>query len=316
MMGGFIVVENEKNNGSVNGSTEDGQVWSKLRDKVVRQKQIVEIPPEDKEEELKRLRRQVKAYEKQLEGAVTPYPKGEVLNMLDWLEGNRIRFGLVSDTHIGSKMARQDCLEATYEIFDKEGINRVFHSGDMTSGQQVYKGQEHETLIWGFDGQRDAVVKLYPQLKEGKTFWILGNHDASHLELAGADIGEAISKLRKDLVYLGQIEADIKLAKNTTIRLRHPSGGNAYALSYPMQRYITSLEGGSKPNILAEGHRHQSFQMEYRNIFAFQVPCFEYQSLWLKAKGLQPVTGAWIIDAMINKKGSILRLQAEQIKFY
>ena len=267
------------------------------------------------EAELEKLRRQVKTYEA-LMGKITPYPTGEVLNMMDWLEGNRIRFGLVSDTHIGSQMARQDCLSATYDIFDKEKINRVFHCGDMTSGQRVYRGQENETLYWGFDGQRDAVAKLYPQLKEGKTFWILGNHDASHLSLAGADIGEAISKLRKDMVYVGQVEVDVKLARNTMLRLRHPSGGGAYALSYPMQKYINSLEGGQKPNILAQGHYHNRFAMEYRNIFAFQVPCYESQSLWLKEKGLQPVTGAWIIDAMIDKKGSITRLTSEAIKFF
>lgn len=272
-----------------------------------------EVRPRD--EEIEALKEKVAVYEKRL-GKPSPYPTGEVLNMMNWLEGNRIRFGLVSDTHIGSKMARQDCLEATYAIFDKERINRVFHCGDMTSGNRVYKGQEHETKYWGFDEQRDAVVSLYPHLKEGKTFWILGNHDASHLTLAGADIGEAIAKLRSDLIYVGQVEVDVKLARNTTLRLRHPSGGGAYALSYPMQKYINSLEGGQKPNILAQGHYHTRFEMEYRNIFAFQVPCYESQSLWLKEKGLQPVTGAWIIDAMVDKKGSITRLTSEAIKFY
>ncbi len=269
-------------------------------------------PPE---EEIKELKDKVALYEARL-NKPTPYPTGEVLNMMDWLEGNRIRFGLVSDTHIGSKMARQDCLEKTYEIFDNAKVNRVFHCGDMTSGQRIYSGQEHETKYWGFDGQRDAVVKLYPHLKEGKTFWILGNHDASHLTLAGADIGEAIAKLRKDLIYVGQVEVDVKLARNTTLRLRHPSGGGAYALSYPMQKYINSLEGGQKPNVLAQGHYHNRLEIEYRNIFAYQVPCFESQTLWLKAKGLQPVTGAWIIDAMVDKKGSITRLTSEAIKFY
>jgi predicted phosphodiesterase len=275
----------------------------------------VERETRPRDEEIEALKEKVEMYEKRL-GKPSPYPSGEVLNMLNWLEGSRIRFGLVADTHIGSKMARQDCLEATYTIFDKEGINRVFHCGDMTSGNRVYKGQEHETKYWGFDEQRDAVVKLYPHLKDGKTFWILGNHDASHLTLAGADIGEAIAKLRNDLIYVGQVEVDVKLARNTTLRLRHPSGGGAYALSYPMQKYINSLEGGQKPNILAQGHYHTRFEMEYRNIFAFQVPCYESQSLWLKEKGLQPVTGAWIVDAMVDKKGSITRLTSEAIKFY
>jgi len=275
----------------------------------------MEREPTPRDAEMEALKEKVATYEARL-NKPTPYPSGEVLNLLDWLEGNRVKFGLVSDNHTGSKLARQDCLEKTYEIFDREKINKVFNCGDISSGNKVYKGQEHETKYWGFDEQRDAIVKLYPQLKEGKTFFILGNHDTSHLTLDGGDIGEAIAKYRKDMVYVGQVEADVKLARNTVLRLRHPGGGGAYALSYPMQRYISSLEGGNKPNILAQGHFHTSFEMDYRNIFAFQVPCFEHQSLWLKAKGLQPTTGAWIIDAMIDRKGSITRLQSEAIKFY
>jgi UDP-2,3-diacylglucosamine pyrophosphatase LpxH len=183
------------------------------------------------------------------------------------------------------------------------------------AGVGVYRGQENELAKWTFEDQKEDVVKNYPNIENAKTYYILGNHDNSFLKAIGADIGVAISKSRKDLVYTGQVEADIKLARKVLLRLRHPDGGSAYALSYPMQRYIASLEGGQKPNILAQGHYHTAFYMDYRNIHALSVPCFERQSLFLKAKGLQPTCGAWLVEMNI-KDGSIIRFQPELIKFF
>lgn len=39
-------------------------------------------------------------------------------------------FGLVSDTHLGSHAERLDVLNTAYDVFKKEGISCVFHTGD------------------------------------------------------------------------------------------------------------------------------------------------------------------------------------------
>ncbi len=44
--------------------------------------------------------------------------------------GDVVRFGVVSDTHIGSIYEHQDVLNLAYKVFKKEGIERVYHVGD------------------------------------------------------------------------------------------------------------------------------------------------------------------------------------------
>src|SRR5688572_20336978 len=44
--------------------------------------------------------------------------------------GEPYRFGLVADTHIGSKHCRMDVLEGLYDWFAREGIRTVFHCGN------------------------------------------------------------------------------------------------------------------------------------------------------------------------------------------
>ena len=247
----------------------------------------------------------------------SPYPNLEAIDQMSYLEGTKLRFGLVSDTHFGSNRFRLDSLKSMYDLFDKAGVNRVYHSGDITDGTRVYRGQEYELADHGFDAQKDAVVRDYPHLKEGKTFFLQGNHDHSFMKSDGASIGAAIARERKDMVYVGDVERDIKMARGLLLRLRHPDGAAAYASSYKLERYIAGLQpNGKKPNIISSGHFHRAFFMDSRNIFAFETPCFQDQTLFMAAKGLSPVIGGWLVDVIIDKKGSIVRCMPELIKYY
>ena len=265
-------------------------------------------------DELGALRAKIATYEALVKQR-TAYPSGLQHNHREFFKGEIIRFGLVSDTHLASSLVRIDDLHSAYEILRREGIKVVYSPGDLVAGVRVYPGQENELVVWGMDNQVNYLAEHYPRVKDISTYFVCGNHDLSFLRSVGVDIGSVIAERREDMIYLGQIESDIVLAEGVTMKLWHGGGGSAYALSYRGQRLINSLEGGTKPNIIASGHYHNDFYMMYRNIHFVQCGCFERQTLWLKRAGLQPSCSFWIIECHV-KDGSVNRFRPELVTFY
>lgn len=113
-------------------------------------------------------------------------------------------FALISDTHIGADTACESELEAFYETLQEKGIKDVFHSGDIIDGVGVYRGQEFETKIHGITNQCNHVIKNYPKKKGIKTHFVTGNHDLRQFEKSGIEVGEMISKNRRDMDYFGR----------------------------------------------------------------------------------------------------------------
>jgi len=86
--------------------------------------------------------------------------------------------------------------------------------------------------------------------------------------------------------------------------------------SYLAQKYINSLEGGTKPNIIVFGHWHTSLYMDYRNIHSLEAGCFQHQTLYLMRKGIMPARGGWIVEMNISPQGSVSRFCPEFNKFF
>lgn len=273
-----------------------------------------ERSPEELLEENQQLQDRVKGYERRLGKFETPYPSNRIHDFSEFFKGHKMRIALISDTHLGSRLERLEDLQAAYKIMEREKVQACYHSGDLLAGQSVYKGQENEVKVWGFDDQVDYFINNYPESKKFKTSYISGNHDLSFLSKAGADPGIKIAEARDDLEYLGQVEADVLIAPNIKLRLWH-GGRPSYARSYTQQKYLDGIEGGNKPDILAAGHLHVAFQQDYRNVMAFNVGAFERQTLFLKRLGITPSCSFWILD-IHQKEGSINRLRSELVKFY
>ena len=94
---------------------------------------------------------------------------------------NYIRFGVVSDTHFGSKSAEINKLKHFYEYCANDGITTILHAGDMLEGIRVYKGQEYEQNQYGFESQTNLLMNI--QIEGIKTYTILNNHDYSFISL-------------------------------------------------------------------------------------------------------------------------------------
>jgi len=235
--------------------------------------------------------------------------------------GEVIRFGVVSDTHMASLYENQNLLEHSYDLFEQEGISKVFHAGDMCDGEKMHRGQEYEIHKHGSDAQVAYCIENYPCRDSIETKFITGSHDLSFFKRSGTDIGERIAEKREDMEYLGPEEANVKLESpegEATLRIIHPMGGTAYALSYHPQRYIERIPGGEKPNIIICGHYHKSEHLpNYRNVEFFQAGCIEYQTRWMRSHcpAIMAMMGFWIIELVLDGKG-ISRCKGEFFPCY
>jgi predicted phosphodiesterase len=223
---------------------------------------------------------------------------------------------VLSDTHLGSKNEQLSFVNWLYDEAERRGVRVVYHCGDISEGIKRSRPEHIYSLhAISFDEQAEHIVKNYPYKESITTYFITGNHDHWHIQNGGANIGKAISLSRKDMVYLGMNNAVIEFG-NCKINLFHAGDGSSYATSYAGQKYLDSLSGGDKPNILLAGHHHKSLYFVYRNVHYFEVPSCCLQSDWEKGKRIQNTSGAWFLDITIDDEGSVIGLKAESIIQY
>jgi predicted phosphodiesterase len=214
------------------------------------------------------------------------------------------KMGLVSDTHFGSTCQQVTLLHEAYKTMASMGIKDVLHAGDLCEGNgKQFRGQIYEMFLHGADSMTDYTIKNYPRQKGITTHVIGGSHDYSFYKEDGNDILAKVAKARSDIKYLGMFGAYMNFG-NISLYLMHGSSGNAYARSYKMQKIIEQFSPTNKPNILILGHYHtECFLPSYRNVIGVQMPCFQTQTNYLKAKGLYPELGFAILEVFPDAKG-------------
>ena len=235
---------------------------------------------------------------------------------------NTITFALFGDTQIGSMYAAPECWKAFADHAAKSGCSAMYHTGDVLDGHRVYKGQEFEVAHVGMEKQLDALAKASPNVGVPVEF-IVGNHDLSLKALSGVNVGKAITdrmaEAGQEWNFLGEEQARVDIAtpigKTFRLHLLHPGGGSSYAISYRMQKIIESLEGGTKPDMLAIGHYHKAEMLpNYRNVCGVQTGCFQWQSPFMARMGLAAHVGGWIIRA--HAGADLLSVSGEFVAFF
>ena len=216
---------------------------------------------------------------------------------------------LISDTHLCSKYDRLDILRYLYNKAEDRGIKYILHSGDFTDGRSNRPEHIYELKETSYEGQVDYCVDKYPTFS-GKTYVISGNHDDWWYKSTGSEIVKAIAKRRDDIVYLGSDVADLKIGK-LKIRLFHGKGGNAYAKSYKVQKYLDSIPLEERPHILQTGHVHQSFYMKQDDTHCFQTSCLEDLTPFARSMGLANDKSVWWVDVNIDDRGKIESINQE-----
>ena len=95
------------------------------------------------------------------------------------------------------------------------------------------------------------------------------------------------------------------------IRLFHGSGGNAYAKSYKLQKYLDSISVEERPHILQTGHIHQAFFMKQGKTHCFQTSCLQDLTPYERSKGFNNDKSAWWVDVYMDNKGNPIKIKQE-----
>lgn len=236
-----------------------------------------------------------------------PIKENEIYKIPNNLD--HLKLLLISDTHLGSKYDRLDILRYLYDEADSRGVNYVLHSGDLTEGLSGRPQQLYELKECSYTGQRDYVIEKYPK-GDIPTYLIAGNHDLWWIRQCGADICKDISNNRDDLIYLGSDCEDLKIGK-LRIRLYHGTGGNAYAKSYKLQKYLDSIASEERPHILQTGHIHQSFYMKQGKTHCFQTSCLQDLTPYERSKGFTSDKSCWWVDVYMDNNGNPVKVNQE-----
>ena len=258
------------------------------------------------------------------DGELLDYVNGEIVKLRKPITENKqikipvkngeVKFLSLSDIHYASKWDNPHLVDYAYELAEKENVDFVVNSGDIFEGDFHNARPNHiyEVKAHGME-QLDYVVDKYPK-SHIPTYYITGNHEATFIKTCGADMGKMLEQRRSDLTYLGHDLGDIKLDK-TFIRLRHGSGGNAYAKGYKLQKYCETLPTNDIPSIILQGHFHYSAYFKNRDIHCFNVPSLQGYTPYAKSLGLPQEMGFWLITCNLDSKGNIVSIIPELYQF-
>lgn len=249
-----------------------------------------------------------------------------IVHKLTDLTGDWAQFGAVGDNHLCNRHERLDVLNAAYDLFQAEGISTVYNTGNWIDGE--FRFNRHELKVFGMDNQIDYWIDNYPQRKGVTTHFIAGDdHEGWYQQRECVEIGRyamlrAQAAGRDDLKYLGYIEADIdlKIGKSSSssihMKVIHPGGGSAYAVSYTGQKLAESFQGGEKPGLVLQGHFHK-FNLGYpREVWVFDTGTTCDQTGFMRKKRIQAMVGYGIVAIHAHPRGGINRIRGEFIPYY
>lgn len=236
----------------------------------------------------------------------TQYSNQTDLSQVMELEG---KFGIVSDTHLGSNGERLDILKTAYDTFAARGIKQVFHCGDMTDGFHQYKGHHMNVKVYGDAPQAIRVIKSYPKREGITTYVIAGNHDVDHNREGHTRLSLVVNGVnyegkhyagRDDIVFLGDYSHTIILPQEITMHMLHPVGGASYAVSYKQQKRSESMERNLRPDIQISGHYHTYNHIWLQGTHFLAIPGMQDETEFFKRLGLPRGMGFVIVHYRIK----------------
>jgi predicted phosphodiesterase len=239
----------------------------------------------------------------------------------------RHRFGVISDTHYGSKYAREDVCDALYDWFAAENVSVVYHAGNWIDGEARFNKYDLIREAHGMQAQLDYFVERYPRRAGIETRYVTGDdHEGWYAQREGVDIGKMLEDTAKrtgrtDLVHLGYMEAFItlehtKTKKHSRLLVMHPGGGSAYATSYAPQKIVEAFQPGEKPGIVILGHYHKLEYLNIRGVHSIQAGCTKDLDPFGRKKRLQYHIGGWVVDAWQDEGGAVTRVRPDLMQFF
>ena len=231
--------------------------------------------------------------------------------------------GVTADNHIGSKYERMDVLESLFDRFADRGVEQVYQCGNIIDGECRFN--KYDIYVHGVEGQVENLIDKWPQRKGIKTDFITGDcHEGWWIARENLNIGQKIEDEAKragrdDLRFRGHLECDIKYEQkggSSVIRLVHPGGGTPYAVSYPSQKYVESLQGGEKPNLILGGHHHKYNHGYPREVHYIESLCTQDQTPFMRKKKIQAIVGGLILWIKQNEIGIFTSVKIEPLFYF
>ena len=236
----------------------------------------------------------------------------------DW-----IRFGVIADTHLCSKYARLDVLNALYDVYAREGIRDVYLAGNWIDGEAKFN--KYDLFCIGIENQIQYFLKNFPK-RDGVTTHVLSgdDHEGWYVQREGVNIGKVLHDRaneagRTDIADIGYMERDLCFKKKkgkSVVRIIHGGGGSAYAVSYQPQKYVEALQGGEKPSLIVAGHWHKYDWCYPREVNFLSCGCVQDQTPFMRKKRIQAMVGGCIVELRQDNKGIFVRTRVEWMPFY
>lgn len=234
-------------------------------------------------------------------------------------------FGVVADTHLGSKYERLDVLEDLYTHFAEAGVTTVFHAGNWIDGEARFnKGDIH---THGFEEQLEYMARHYPQRAGITTYAVTGDdHEGWYAQREGIDVGKRAEQVMVAAGHLwvnqGYMEAyselvDARSGAVAGLLNAHPGGGSSYAESYKPQKIIETYEGGEKPAVAIYGHYHKMAAGETRNVWWVMPGCTKDQDPFARKRGIRYVVGGVILRLTQEPRtGAVMGFAPEMFRYF
>lgn len=217
--------------------------------------------------------------------------------------GNRLKFAVLSDLHLGSIFTSEDFLLKAIDYVNNLELDFVLITGDVTEGFSNREGHVYELSKIGYHAQKEYAIEMLSKVKH-QMYMISGNHDLWYYKKNGAKIVHDICNGIENAVFLGEDYATLKVPNGPDIGLWHggSDGGGSYARSYRMQKIIESINVEDRPQILLTGHDHKYVSIYTGGVYGIGCGAIQSQSNWMKGKRLEANTGFIVADVEFEGK--------------
>ena len=219
----------------------------------------------------------------------------------DWFRGETMRFGVLTDTHIGSKYFRPDWMDVAVDKFAEANLDCIFHVGDVTEGMSNRDDHIYELSHIGYTAQKEAAIEQMLKLDAMGVplYGIAGNHDLWHVKRNGAFIVEDIWSHLDNGIYLGAHEAEVTIG-GMRVKLWHGEDSAQKAHSARVQDIIAKFPSHKRPHVLLTGHDHKGHYFFERGVHAIAAGCLQAQTSFMRYKKIDAMPSFWIVDVAFN----------------
>jgi len=120
---------------------------------------------------------------------------GKSTHLSRLVDGGWVRFGVLGDNQLGNRHSRLDVAETAYDHFKREGIDTVYHTGNIIDGY-VQRINGYELLPEAgttLEAQAAYAGRVYPQREGIKTYFVTGEcHEGWYAKQIGVNVGQVM----------------------------------------------------------------------------------------------------------------------------